>query len=386
MDKFFKHKDLERIFDFSINDQTLYYKANKGVIPAFIKFKPKNNREYKGWSIKSLPEIGREFGFLKDTETKEQFFGETPGVILVFTTKGGVLKTSLAFNIARIAALNGVKTCVVGLDSQGDISMLLDKDNPIEDIETVQELIELMRNTKGIDQLFNENQIEESLSKLIMKTDLPTLDYIPETEGLESLNENISSISYREEWLLEHVVSPLKLRFGYELIVIDSSPTTGRLVQNAIKCADLIVSPLECSIQNFRNYKFFRAKLEKYCRDLRKSRIPIMHIPTKLQNRKLSREIYEFYIQNVTGCIPEYVPFVSAGEDACLDKVSILEFDAMSKLAINMREIVRKVCHQAFREALLNKGEGFQVDSVGKGLGLNEDRKKSDSGEVLVVQ
>lgn len=41
-----------------------------------------------------------------------------PLVMSVFVTKGGVLKTTMSLNIARLLALHGVKTLVIGLDLQ----------------------------------------------------------------------------------------------------------------------------------------------------------------------------------------------------------------------------------------------------------------------------
>ena len=47
---------------------------------------------------------------------------KTSKVICLFTTKGGVLKTTIGLNVARAAAISGMKTLVIGLDMQGDMT------------------------------------------------------------------------------------------------------------------------------------------------------------------------------------------------------------------------------------------------------------------------
>ena len=62
----------------------------------------------KGYQISTgdISKIGRKLGFFKKFENSK--------TITIFTTKGGVLKTTLALNLSRTAALCGVKTIVIG--------------------------------------------------------------------------------------------------------------------------------------------------------------------------------------------------------------------------------------------------------------------------------
>ncbi len=52
------------------------------------------------WSTSQIPYIGKKFGFLS-SPAKQQ-------VITFFTSKGGILKTTMAHETARILALNGI--------------------------------------------------------------------------------------------------------------------------------------------------------------------------------------------------------------------------------------------------------------------------------------
>jgi chromosome partitioning protein len=74
-------------------------------------------RQGRGFKVEELIEFGAKFGYFKRPAR--------PLCISVFVTKGGVLKTSLTLNLARLAALHGLKVCVVGLDMQADITTAL---------------------------------------------------------------------------------------------------------------------------------------------------------------------------------------------------------------------------------------------------------------------
>jgi len=66
------------------------------------------------WDAEQLPKFGEKYGFLPKMHR--------PFVLTVFTSKGGVLKTTIALNIARMAALHNIRTLVIGLDLQCDIT------------------------------------------------------------------------------------------------------------------------------------------------------------------------------------------------------------------------------------------------------------------------
>ncbi|MGB4191437.1 MAG: AAA family ATPase, partial [Rickettsiales bacterium] len=113
MQKTFTIKKITDFFGIPEKKATIYREEKKGLIPNAHKV-PRGNSFARVWYEKDLPEIGKKFGFLaKPKNTK---------IISVFTPKGGVLKSTLAFNLARILALNGVNVLVIGLDVQGTIT------------------------------------------------------------------------------------------------------------------------------------------------------------------------------------------------------------------------------------------------------------------------
>ena len=65
-------------------------------LPAFARSQS-DNRLLKSWSLNELPAVGKQIGFMKKPDRTV--------VAAVFVTKGGVLKSSLSLNLARMAAL-----------------------------------------------------------------------------------------------------------------------------------------------------------------------------------------------------------------------------------------------------------------------------------------
>lgn len=284
----------------------------------------------RSWSIEDLPKIGERYGFLKKPVS--------PTTIAIFTAKGGVLKTTLALNIARMAALHNIKTCVVGIDMQCDITNALGFNSDIEDSQDIQSAIDRMNRVKGISNVFKN---ELPLSGIITSIDLPTLSFIPETPELVSLNQIISQQHRREYKLKEKIFDPLKKQF--DLVVIDCSPNWNNLVNNALVACDVLISPLECKINNFRNYKAFKGFLDEFKGELSLS-FKTIFVPTRFSStRKLSMEIRSWYLANVPGCTSNAVRESIHAEEAMAMNLSLPEHVPSKLVAEEMRELLKEI-------------------------------------------
>lgn len=303
-------------------------------VPSAVKFRS-GALQRKGWSINEIPTIGEKIGFFKKCSN--------PISIAVFTTKGGVLKSTLALNIARTAALHNLKTCVVGLDIQGDVTTALGYDRDLEDQDDLDLIIDRLNQTKGLADLFNE---QVRLSDIIVPLNLPNLFLIPETPELVALNDSLSNINRREYWLKEKVVAHLK---GYfDLIVMDCSPNWNKLTTNALVACDELISPLECKINNFRNFKLFRHFLNEFRRDMQLNFNGIF-IPTKyIPNRKLSMEIRQWYLDNVEGCTKWGVRESVLCEEATALNKSLIEYSPNKEVAGEMRLLLQEISEKIF--------------------------------------
>ncbi|MCY4523485.1 MAG: ParA family protein, partial [Halobacteriovoraceae bacterium] len=158
------------------------------------------------------------------------------------------------------------------------------------------------------------------------------------------LNDSLSNINRREFWLAEKVVQPLKEHF--DLIVMDCSPNWNKLTTNALVACDILVSPLECKINNFRNFRVFRSFLDEFKRDMYLD-FSTIFVPTRFSgNRKLGLEIKEWYQKNLSQCTKSGIRESIAGEEATALYRSIVEHVPRKREAWEMRELIDEIWRQ----------------------------------------
>lgn len=277
----------------------------------------------------ALSQLGARVGFLQKPER--------PLAASIFVTKGGVLKTSLTLNLARTAALHGLRVCVVGLDMQGDITQALGSAGPDEDA-SLADALRSLNSLKGLSDLFIG---QATLEDVLVTSEIPTLSYIPETPELVALDQSLLSRNRREYWLKENVVDPLKATF--DLILMDCSPNWNRLINNALVASDALISPVESKINNFRNLRTFRALISEFKRDMR---LDFQHVfvPTRLvSSRRLSREIFDWYRANLEGCTKHSIRESVHGEEATALRLSLAEHAPTSIAAAEMRVLTSEI-------------------------------------------
>jgi len=325
----FTVKKVLDIFGSEINRNTLLKAEAGGQIPTPERYDTGAIKR-RMWTIADLPIIGERYGYLKKPQR--------PLVLSTFTLKGGVLKTTLALNIARTAALHNIRTCVIGLDLQGDISGALGLNADIDESESMESAILKLESPRG---LYDFYQGDVTLDSLLVDTDIPTLKFIPETPELVQLEKAISFENRHEEWLKGNVIDVLQSQF--DLIILDCSPNWNRLVTNALTACDVLVSPLECKINNFRNFNVFHKFLRQF-HDGMKLGFETVFVPTRFTStRKLSAEIRNWYHSNVSGCSHGAIRESTAGEEAVAMRISLPEYAPTSLQADEMREILVEI-------------------------------------------
>lgn len=297
-----------------------------------------DNRLLKSWTSSELPFVGEKIGYLPKLKA--------PIAASIFVTKGGVLKSSLTLNLARMAALHGIRTCVVGLDMQGDVTTALSGDEPSEENESLDQALARMNQVRGLADVFTD---QACLDDVLRTTDLPTLSFIPETPELVALDQSLINRNRREYWLRDSVITPLKREF--DLVLMDCSPNWNRLITNALVASDVLISPVECKINNFRNLKTFRALVAEFRRDMGVD-FEQVFVPTRLSSgRKLSQEIFSWYRENLAPhCTTQAVRESIQGEESSAMKVSIPEYAPTSVAADELRALTTELW-KVFAEA-----------------------------------
>lgn len=313
-------------------------------------------RQNKGFKVDELVDFGRRFGFFKRPAR--------PLCVSVFVTKGGVLKTSLTLNLARTAALHGLKVCVVGLDMQADITTALLPEAATEDKASLVEALAQANELRGLADVFSD---ECELSDVILETEIPNLHVIPETPELVALDQSLMSRNRREYWLKENVVTPLEKI--YDLILLDCSPNWNRLITNALVASDVLISPVECRVTNFRNLKIFRGLISEFRKEMRLN-FDHWYVATRLSTqRRLSAEIYEWYKSNLatreTVILQTPIRETLVGEEATAMRLSLLEYVPGHAAAEEMRELMNEI-HSRLKKTASERVLSQEVEYVSR--------------------
>lgn len=144
--------------------------------------------------------------------------------IAVINQKGGVGKTSTAYNLAHCLA-STYRTLLVDLDPSGNASKAL-----ISNMEAVENTVK---------DLFIDKTFNPTLS-IYQSSHGGDLDVIPSKIGLAMVEQIIVKRIHKER-LLDNQLSKLS---GYEYVIIDCSPTLSDLNINAMYTADFILIPI----------------------------------------------------------------------------------------------------------------------------------------------
>ncbi|MGL4652587.1 MAG: ParA family protein [Cetobacterium sp.] len=141
--------------------------------------------------------------------------------IVIANNKGGVAKTTSAFNIISYFAKNGLKVLAVDMDSQGNLTECYD--------------------INSIDYTAFDAMKERDAKKYIIKDVYKNVDILPADCMLEKANLDFSSSIGREQLLKKAFRS---LENEYDICIIDTSPSLSLLTLNALAAADKVYIPL----------------------------------------------------------------------------------------------------------------------------------------------
>lgn len=209
----FSAKEFAQILGMSKNTLFQYEKAGKLPPP---KRKMRGNIPYRVYTIEDLVEAKKQLGLPLDLPNKRRQ--------LFLNFKGGVGKTVVSANYAYKAALYGIKTLLIDLDSQGHCTRYMGIDP--ESCEKT--LADVLTN-------------KEPIQSVIRRTKLSTLDLVP--ANLELAPAELA-LTYRNarEFVLRKMLD--RLEDTYSLVVMDAHPNMGLLNLNAILAANDLIIPV----------------------------------------------------------------------------------------------------------------------------------------------
>jgi len=154
---------------------------------------------------------------------------------LFLNFKGGTGKSTLSASYGFRLAQRGVRTLLIDLDPQGHLTQCLG-----------------LNNQQYPKTLFNALIEKEDIEKIIIKTDLSTLDIIPSNLNLSPVELSLFSMNSREFRLRRLLMSVEK---NYELIIMDASPSIGLLNLNAILASNDLLIPVLADFLSYHGLK-----------------------------------------------------------------------------------------------------------------------------------
>lgn len=302
--------------------QTLLNAEERGEIPRASRVS-RGRIQVRKWNISQLPAIGIKYGFLKTPPSQQ--------IVCIYTTKGGVLKTTTAYALARALALNGIKTCIIGCDIQCSITDLLLQREEAESIE------EYTFFNNGLYQFLYE---KAPLKDVILHTELPTLDLIPESPQLSILEKKLRDEKRREYVFNDKLIPKLK---EYDVIIFDNGPSWNQLIENALTCSNNILSPIGCDIGTFQALRTNLDAIFEFQETMGLKWDTFLQLPTLLEKTKLSQQIYGTYLSQLSeNVIATPIRRAVKGQEAMVLKRSAIEHDPTSSLAQDYYEFLQQ--------------------------------------------
>ncbi len=164
--------------------------------------------------------------------------------ILVFANqKGGCGKTTTTVNVGAGLAAEGYRVLLIDLDPQGNLSSYIGFEK--DDKPTIGDLMHCAVNNQPF-----------SIPECI-RTSPEGMDYIPSAINLASADYFLTSAMSRE-MVLDRILKREDLP-EYDYILIDTLPSLGILLINALACADSVIVPVQAQkfaldgLQDFMN-------------------------------------------------------------------------------------------------------------------------------------
>jgi len=154
---------------------------------------------------------------------------------LFLNFKGGTGKSSLSASYGFRLAQMGFRVLLIDLDPQGHLTQCLG-----------------LNNEQYPKTLYNALVEKEDIEKVIIKTDLSTLDIIPSNLNLSPVELSLFSMNSRE-FRLKRLLSSLEK--SYDVIVMDASPSIGLLNLNAILASNDLLIPVLADFLSYHGLK-----------------------------------------------------------------------------------------------------------------------------------
>jgi chromosome partitioning protein len=150
-----------------------------------------------------------------------------PYVIAVCHQKGGVAKTTTTISLGASFAGMGVKTLLIDLDPQANLTSGVGLDSNDAGYSIAEVLL---------------GDVEISAARVA--TSVPGLDIVPSNDAMLTISRQLYQTPDYEYRLRQALRSPAVQ--DYQVVLLDTPPSMGPLTFNALTAADLLIIPTQC--------------------------------------------------------------------------------------------------------------------------------------------
>jgi chromosome partitioning protein len=254
---------------------------------------------------------------------------------IVFSNhKGGVAKTTCAFNTAVALAKKGYRVLGIDVDQQGNFSDSCGID--LEELEKSQRnSLRLMLDDNADFYSFRRETILGGESR-------PRFDVIPCSldDDAETL---IAGLSVSRELRLRKKLIPV--RQEYDFCIIDTPPSLGIVTVNALAVADLTIIPIQPSRYALLGIKQLLRKISQVSDD-HAPNMSVMALMTRfIQNQRFDKLVRKQVVERFgEGLVfSTTIPKAVAIEEATATKQSIIESDSTSFATLAFRQFAKEL-------------------------------------------
>ncbi|MEA9358511.1 AAA family ATPase [Bacteriovorax sp. PP10] len=228
-------------------------------------------------------------------------------IISFINQKGGVGKTTMAFNSAFALAQKGKKVLTIDLDPQANLTLLFEARNTYNLHHL---LVNSIKELKMI-------HVPAMLSEILhYSKGNAVVDLIPGGQELSGFDLTVASINAPRQLVLKKFLEINDLKNRYDYIIIDCPPTLGLLVINALCASDGVIIPFKADDFSAKGLDHFYQVLEDIA-DMGIVAAPevVLHVPNLVDlRRKQENDDLTKIIEKVDNAVGEgkvFSPFLN---------------------------------------------------------------------------